>query len=147
MRYWSLLFLIVASCAPGVDEGAAPAAEAMAAREGAAVPLSRIYVARQAQAKLEGPQARFAGRFGVRNNCLVFEGAGAIYLPLLAPATPVTVFSDRVEIGDRAHLFSQEAVIVGGAMEAEAAAMLVEKPPPTCRWPLLRTSGVQSAGG
>jgi hypothetical protein len=88
-------------------------------------------------------KARFEGRFALRGDCLTFEGSGIVYLPVVARATPVSVFPDRVEIGGRSHRFGDETVIVGGAQDSSAAGILVERPPAQCAWPLLRVSGIR----
>lgn len=106
-------------------------------------PLTSVYVARQGPGDLTGMKARFEGAWGLRGACLVFEGSGQVYLPVLGRSTPVTVFANRAEISGRAHRFQTRAIIVGGAADASAAAMLDSKPPTGCAWPLLRVNGIQ----
>ena len=123
--------------APNQSEAPAEAAAAPAA------PLAGVFVARQGPGELDGMKARFPGRWGLRGGCLVFEGAGVTYLPVLARTTPVSVHADRVEIGGRTHAFDSDTVVTGGAADRSAAATLDQKPPAGCPWPLLRVSGTR----
>jgi hypothetical protein len=121
---------------PSAPVASAASTAAPAVRAGD--PLAGIFVARGARgAGGPAPKARFSGRFGVRAGCLVFEGGGVPYLPVIAPQTQVRVFSDSVEIGGQAHPFGRETVIVGGALDPAAAQILDESPPAACAWPLL----------
>jgi len=108
-----------------------------------AAALSGVFVARKAESGLIGMKARFHGRFGVRDGCLIFEGGDVVYLPVLSPLTPVRVFADRVEIGGRTHGFDRDTVIVGGAAAPSGGDLLEPGRPASCDYPLLRAAGVQ----
>ena len=107
-------------------------------------PLGEIYVARGASASVvDGPPfnarlARFEGRYGIVNDCLVFDtGAERPYLPVFEPETDIAVFADRVVIGGQTTLFDTRITRAGGVEPDGAEARLAEPPPPECPYALI----------
>ena len=118
---------------PGAQESAPAPSE----------PLGENYVARAASASVvDGPPvtrlARFEGRYGIVNDCLVFDaGAERPYLPVFDPETDIAVFADRVVIGGQATLYDTRITRAGGVEPDGAKARLAEPPPPECPYALI----------